>query len=189
MVMTDNKIIYYHGSPVGGLKTLKVQKPQNFDKEAKVYLTSLYPMALIYGVKNFEYTYGYDTDGSIYFSEYFDGAFEKLYAKKSGYIYVCAPKSVEKGSIPNEFLAHEDVEIIQEIFIPDLLEALKCEEQKGNISLLWYKDLSERRLKWIEDTFLKIIKDKDLLNKDTPYARYIKENYFNIWQKAENTDL
>ena len=76
--MTD-KITFYHGTPVGGLKVLTAKKPENFDKEKRVYLTSLYPMALIYGVKNFEYTYGYTIGGEIYFDEYFEGAFEKLY--------------------------------------------------------------------------------------------------------------
>ena len=66
--MTD-KITFYHGTPVGGLKVLTAKKPENFDKEKRVYLTSLYPMALIYGVKNFEYTYGYTKDGEIYFDD------------------------------------------------------------------------------------------------------------------------
>ena len=184
--MTD-KITFYHGTPVGGLKVLTAKKPENFDKEKRVYLTSLYPMALIYGVKNFEYTYGYTKDGEIYLDEYFEGAFEKLYAKKSAYVYVCAPKKVEKGKIPNEFLSNDDVEIVKEIFVPDLLKALEEEQVKGTIKLYRYKDLSDKKLAWIEKTFLDIIARNDLLSQDTPYARYIKENYFNIWQKAQNT--
>lgn len=54
---------YYHCSPVRGLKVLEPGVPKSFDKPAGVYLSTLLPMALMYGVRNFEYTYGYTRGG------------------------------------------------------------------------------------------------------------------------------
>ena len=62
---------YYHCSTTAGLKVLEPRKPVAFDKPARVYMTTLLPMALMYTVRNYEYTYGYTKDGQIHFDEYF----------------------------------------------------------------------------------------------------------------------
>ena len=58
---------YYHCSPTSGLTVLEPRKPDVFDKAESVYMTTSLPMALLYGVRNFEYTYGYTKDGQIYY--------------------------------------------------------------------------------------------------------------------------
>ena len=52
-------VTFYHCSPVSGLKVLEPRKPESFDKPARVYMTTLLPMALMYSIRNYEYTYGY----------------------------------------------------------------------------------------------------------------------------------
>ena len=56
---------YYHCSPVSGLTCLRPGKPKTFDKPARVYMTTLVPMALMYCIEHYEYTYGYTQDGQI----------------------------------------------------------------------------------------------------------------------------
>ncbi|MBQ9858771.1 MAG: hypothetical protein IJO77_07210, partial [Oscillospiraceae bacterium] len=80
---------YYHCSPCAGLTVLKPKKPMRFDKPSRVYLTTLIPMALMYAVKNYEYTYGYNKEGKIYFYESFPNALEILYRGKSASLYLC----------------------------------------------------------------------------------------------------
>ena len=93
---------YYHCSPTSGLTVLQPRKPESFDKPARVYMTTLLPMALMYGVRNYEYTYGYTKEGQIYLDEYFPNALEELYRGKPASLYLCDPESVETTRIPNE---------------------------------------------------------------------------------------
>lgn len=48
---------YYHCSPTAGLTVLEPRKPESFEKPARVYMTTLLPMALMYTVRNYEYSY------------------------------------------------------------------------------------------------------------------------------------
>ena len=106
---------YYHCSPVQGLRILEPRKPRSFDKPAGVYLSTLLPMALMYGVRNFEYTYGYTREGQIYYEEYFPGALEELYRGKQASLYFCEPNMVTIGAIPNEVVSTEAVAVAKEI--------------------------------------------------------------------------
>ena len=47
---------YYHCSPTAGLTVLQPRKPVSFEKPARVYMTTLLPMALMYSIQNYEYT-------------------------------------------------------------------------------------------------------------------------------------
>ena len=50
--------VLYHCSPTGGLTVLEPGVTKYFGKPRQVCLTASLPMALLYGVKHFEYTYG-----------------------------------------------------------------------------------------------------------------------------------
>lgn len=54
---------FYHCSPTAGLTLLRPGKPPFSEKPSMVYMTTLFPMALMYGIKNYEYTYGYTREG------------------------------------------------------------------------------------------------------------------------------
>ena len=71
----------YHVSPTAGLTVLRPSVTEFFGKPKQVCLTALKPMALLYGVRHFEYTYGYRKDGGLYYQEYFPGALEELAQK------------------------------------------------------------------------------------------------------------
>ena len=53
---------YYHCSPTTGLTVLEPSRPESFGKPARVYMTTLLPMALMYSVRNSEYSYPYLTE-------------------------------------------------------------------------------------------------------------------------------
>ena len=84
---------YYHCSPTPGLRGLKPGTPQYFGKPYLVYMTTSLPMALFYGIQNFEYTYGYRKTGQLYFAEYFPDTLQTLYAGKSASLYLYAPEN------------------------------------------------------------------------------------------------
>ena len=176
---------YYHCSTVSGLKVLEPRKPESFDKPARVYMTSLLPMALMYGVRNWEYTYGYTKEKEIYFDEYFSDALKALYRGKPASLYICQPESMETTRIPNEAVSDGPVKILEEIPIPDVYEALLEQERQGNLRIIRYPEQSERMLNWVRKTETEVILEKDMLRNPGPMADYYRTHYPDSWADAE----
>lgn len=176
---------YYHCSSASGLKVLEPRKPQFSDKPTRVYLTTLLPMALMYSVRNFEYTYGYTREGQIYLEEYFPNALEVLYRGKSASLYLCAPAQVEATRIPNEAVSAEPVPVLRETVIPDALEALLEQERLGALVIHRYEELSERKLAWIRKAEMETILQMGYLETESPGAAYMKAHYPESWEWAK----
>lgn len=175
---------YYHCSPVSGLTELRPGKPKAFDKPARVYMTTLLPMALMYGIRNYEYTYGYTKEREIYLEEYFPDALE-LYRGKSASLYICGPGSTETTQIPNEAVSAETVPILQEIAVPDVLEALLEQERLGALKIYRYHELSQRKLDWIRKVEADCIREKGIVGTTGPMAEYYRTHYPESWQIVE----
>ena len=79
----------YHCSPTAGLTVLRPSVTKYFGKPRQVCLTASLPMALLYGIKHFEYSYGYTRDGRLYYEEYFPDALEELYRGKADKLLGC----------------------------------------------------------------------------------------------------
>ena len=176
---------YYHCSPTAGLTVLEPGKPASFDKPARVYMTTLLPMALMYAVKNYEYTYGYTREGQIYLEEYFPNALEILYRGKSASLYICGPADTETTRIPNEVISEASVRVLQEIRIPDACEALLEQERLGALVIHRYPELSEKKLAWICKVEAEGIRRSGLVTKPGPMADYYREHYPESWAIVE----
>ena len=179
------KMAYYHCSPIPGLTILEPRKPQSFDKPKSVYMTTSLPMALMYGVRNFEYTYGYTREGQIYYEEYFPNALEILYRGKRASLYLCAPEEVSATRIPNEALSASAVSVISETVIEDVCEAMLEQERLGALVIHRYHELSQRKLEWIRKAEADTIRQHDLLHTGGPMAEYMKRHYPESWAMAE----
>lgn len=175
---------YYHCSPTPGLTVLEPRKPQFSEKPARVYMTTLLPMALMYGIRNYEYTYGYTKEGQIYLDEYFPDAL-LLYRYRSASLYLCDPASPAPTKIPNEAVSEEAVPVLQEIFIPDVYEALLEQARLGTLVIRRYHELPERGLRWIRDTQAQIIREENLLHTPGDKADYYRTHYPESWALAE----
>ena len=149
---------YYHCSTTAGLKVLEPRKPVAFDKPARVYMTTLLPMALMYTVRNYEYTYGYTKEGQIHFDEYF----------------------------PNEAISETAVPIVGETYIPDACEALLEQERLGNLVIRRHHELPEEMLNWIRKVEADCIRKADLVNTPGPMADYYWAHYPESWAIVEN---
>lgn len=165
---------------------LEPREPESFEKPARVYLTTLLPMALMYTVRNYEYSYGYTKEGQIYFDEYFPNALEILYRGKSASLYLCAPERAEPTRIPNEAISETAVPVIREIHIPDACEALLEQEQLGTLVIHRYHELSEGMLNWIRRVEADRIRKSNLINTPGPMADYYREHYPESWAIVEN---
>lgn len=177
---------FYHCSPVSGLTVLQPGKPKSFDKPARVYMTTLLPMALMYSVRNYEYTYGYTKEGQIYLDEYFPNALEILYRGKSASLYVCDPEATESTRIPNEAVSEKAVPIISEVRIPDAAEALLEQERLGTLVIRRYHELPEGALEWIRKTEAQCIREAGIINTSGPQADYYRTHYPESWAIVEN---
>lgn len=176
---------FYHCSPTAGLRILEPRKPASFDKPARVYMTTLFPMALMYGVRNFEYTYGYTKDGQIYLEEYFPNAMEEIYRGRSASLYLCGPTVTESTRIPNEAVSPEKVTVLEEIRIPDVCEALLEQERLGTLVIRHYAELSANKLAWIRKVERETIQKRNLLHRDSPEADYYRTHYPDSWADAQ----
>lgn len=176
---------YYHCSPTRGLNVLEPGVPRSFDKPAGVYLTTLLPMALIYGVRNFEYTYGYTREGQIYYEEYFPDALETLYRGKTASLYICVPKSVTVTAIPNEAVSTEPVEVLEELVIWDVCEALLEQERLGKLVIRRYGELTSKMLEWIKQAEAEEIRKRNLIELGGPMENYMREHYPESWSVVE----
>lgn len=176
---------YYHCSPTAGLTMLEPRKPASFEKPARVYMTALLPMALMYAVQNYEYTYGYTKEGQIYFMEHFPNALEILYRGKSASLYLCNPEKNEPTKIPNEAVSETAVPVFGETYITDACEALLEQERQGNLLIYRYQNLTEKMLRWIQKVEADEIREHDLLHTPGPMADYYREHYPESWAIVE----
>lgn len=177
----------YHCSPTVGLKTLKPSVSKYFGKPKQVCLTTSLPMALLYGIKHFEYAYGYTKDGRMYYEEYFPNALGELYQGRSAALYLCGLRTdMEPTAIPNEYVTGSEVPVEEERHIPDVLEALLEQERLGALKIIRWDEMSEGRRRWVLRAEAGEIRERGLLSRpDDPFARYLREKYPESWELAQ----
>jgi hypothetical protein len=147
-------------------------------------MTTLLPMALMYSIQNYEYTYGY-REGQIHLDEYFPNALEILYRGKSASLYICRPEQTETTQIPNEAVSEKPVPVIEEILIPDALEALLEQQRLGNLLIRRYHELPERAYDWIRNAEADCIRKADLIHNPGSQADYYRTHYPESWAIVE----
>ena len=177
----------YHASTHGGLQVLEPRRSPFFEKPVQVCMTSLRAMALFYLIRNFEYAYGYDRQGRLYFADLFPDALKKLYSGKQGWVYTCESGDYEKTAIPNEYISRTPVRVIEAAFVPDAYAAFLEEERAGNILLYDYSRTSEdpAALAWLDKEIGGTICAERLWQEpDAAKARYYRENYPEIWKRT-----
>lgn len=185
----EEPVILYHGSPVSGLRELQPSVTKYFGKPRQVCLTASLPMALMYGAKHFEYTYGYTKDRQIYYEEYFPNALEEIYGGKSASLYRCLLRGdMETTPIPNEFVTLNPVPVSEEIPVPDVYQALLEQERLGALKIVRYQDMTEKRLTWVCEAEAQTILEYNLLHEDNPFARYLREKYPDSWALAQERE-
>ena len=177
----------YHCSPTPGLRVLEPRVTPYFGKPRQLCLTELLPMALFYGIRHFEYTYGYTRAGELYYLEQFPGMLAELYGGKSASLYLCEERpGMGRTAIPHERVTAEPVPVLREIAVPDLLAALREQERRGAVRLIPWEQVDEANRRWIIDAEQREIVERGLLDyPEEPMARYLREKYPESWARAE----
>ena len=135
----------YRGTKESGLK---VMTPRLVNHAIPyVYATSDKNEAIMYSVKggNLIYTniYGYDDNGNRCLIERKANCLENIFDVEGRY-YILSDESFvrheEDGVGDNEYVSPVDVEVIEEIIIPNVLEYYKDLEKKGEFKIYRYPD-------------------------------------------------
>ena len=177
----------YHCSPTPGLRVLEPRVTPYFEKPCQLCLTELLPMALFYGIRHFEYTYGYTRAGELYYLEQFPGMLAELYGGKSASLYLCEERpGMGRTAIPHERVTAEPVPVLREIAVTDLLAAPREQERRGAVRLIPWEQVDEANRRWIVDAEQREIVERGLLDHpEEPMARYLREKYPESWARAE----
>lgn len=176
----------YHCSPTSGLQVLEPNVTRYFGKPRQVCLAASLPMALFYGVKHFEYTYGYTREEVLYYEEYYLEALEEIYRGRSAFLYVCtAGEDMSRTAIPNEYVTDRPVPVEEEQVIPDVYAALLEQEEIGALQIIRWPEIGEKRREKIVETEAMVIAEQKLLTQPhSPFAGYIRAKYPAAWALA-----
>lgn len=155
-------MIYYHGSPVGGLTELKPFLSEHGN--SYIYFASNPLVALLYAVKPVPkpfsfYPYGFDKDGNVIYSEYFENAFYQIYKNKKGFLYECHDLNGVGNltQINCAYTCTEPVEIDAVSDIPDLHDYYMEQVKKDLFSIKPYSEISEKEIGFVYDELKKDI--------------------------------
>jgi hypothetical protein len=181
-------MIYFHGSPVGNLRTLLPNVSNH--KDAFVYFSSKRSVALLYTVRKNWYPYGFAGENRIVeYTEYYLNALGDIYSGKTGYIYEYEGEGIIENptNIYCAYVSRLPVSPTNEEVIEDVFLEIKKLEKQGLIIIKRYEDLSEREQIGKSKMILNEISDEHLLEKKNDYAHFIREKFPKEWELAMNS--
>ncbi len=178
---------FYHGSPIGGLNELKPFLSEH--GKPYIYFSSSPIVALLYAEKPVPkpfsfYPYGFDKNGAVVYSEYFENAFFRLYNGKVGYLYECA--HLENADNPTRincaFTCSEPIKIGKVTEVPNLYTYFKEQESKGTFLIKQRGEVSEKEMQFVLDELKKDIQSYDLMRfPKHPMSVFIQEHFPDVW--------
>lgn len=176
----------YHGSPIAGLKTLKLFLSEH--GQPYIYFSTNPLVSLLYAVKPVPkpfsfYPYGFDVEAVVY-SEYFENAFEKLYKGKCGFLYECDDvcELEQPTQINCAYTLDNEIKIDRATEIPDLYKYFKEQERNGLFKIKTLNEIPEKEMQFILNELKKDIAAHNLKeNPKHPMSIFIKTNFPSIW--------
>lgn len=178
----------YHGSPVGGLTELKPFLSEH--GEPYIYFATNPLVALLYAVKPVPkpfsfYPYGFNKEGSVVFSEYYENAFYDIYKNKKGWLYSCAaPQEVANPTQINyAYTCTKAVKPDEVSEIPDLYDFFMQEQKKGCFIVKPRREISEKEMVFVLSELKHDMDRYDLKNAPGhAMSVFIKEHFPSIWE-------
>lgn len=182
-------MLFYHGSPIGGINELKPFLSEH--GKPYIYFAANPLVALLYAVKPVPkpfsfYPYGFDKNGRVVYSEYFENAFFLLYNEKIGYLYECAElKNADNPTQINcAYACSEPIKINKVTEISDLYVYFQEQEEKGLFRIKRREEISEKEMKFAVGELTKDIKNNNLtLFPKHPMSVFIQEHFPDIWEQ------
>lgn len=177
----------FHGSPVGGLTELQPFLSEH--GKPYLYFATNPLVALLYAAKPVPkpfsfYPYGFDKDGGVVYSEYYENAFEQLYRGKAGYLYECDHVAgLENPTQINcAYTTTEPVQIDRVTRIDDLYDYFMAQAEQGLFRVKRRAEISEKEIDFVLEEFR-----KDIVNFDLKWApehemsHFIQQHFPSAW--------
>ncbi len=171
----------YHGSPIGGLDVLFPELSEH--GTPFVYAATDPIIALLYAVKPVPkpfsfYPYGFDENGHVVYSEYFEDAFRILYQGQKGYLYECErpTEMTQPTPIAYAYASAYPVKVKCVTCIPDLYEYYTKHLDKGIFSIRRFEDVPQATYAHIIKTLRNEIAPYNL--RDHPEMQQFLQRYF-----------
>lgn len=185
--------MYYHASGISGI-TLLVPSISNHNKSL-IYFSQKRENVLVYLSNAIEKycketgfihsgkwhkwaSYGFESDGILRIDEYYPNALKETYQGVSGYIYCADDVFINENvvNISNVVTTERPVPVADVEFIKDAYSEIIKAEKSGLIRIRRYEDMSEKMLKWIENT----IKNEYAQAENEPDYRYFLKEKFDF---------
>lgn len=182
----------YHRSSVPSLTVLKPFLSEH--GKPYIYLASNPAVALLYAVKPVPkpfsyYPYGFDENGAVVYSEYWDNAFYELYNGKKGYLYECNDVAGAQNptAINCAYTCESPIKIDDCTEIADIYEKFKEYEKEGLFKIKPFQSVSQNELNFVNEDMKKTIEKYNLrASPDNPMSKFIKEHFFKVWNNYDD---
>ncbi len=174
-------VLLYHGSPVGGLDILSPELSEH--GTPFVYVATDPVVALLYAVKPVPkpfsyYPYGFDENGHVVYSEYFEDAFRILYQGQKGYLYECEETAdmTQPTHIACAYASSHAIKVRRVTRISNLYEYYMQQSDKGVFSIRRFEDVPQATYAHIVKTLRSEIAPYNL--QDYPEMQQFLRRYF-----------
>lgn len=143
--IVDSLKYYYHGSKTQ-ITTLEPRPSRVINNEKAVFATNSLSTALMFIGDWDDRDISYGTYNDIHYAiEHHHGTFNKL--RCSGYVHMVDPELFHSdprlGLQDREFISHEEVPVIDHMYIDDAFEEMK---KLGEIKFVTFEEMLERSL-------------------------------------------
>ena len=185
-------MIAYHGTVVGGLKTLKpFANPHANLKYPCVYLSTNKGLSSIY-IWNKEYkwmTFEIREDGMPVYNESFKDGLWEFYGGVKGYIYTCNAdfEMDENTKIKHAVISRYPVDIQDIDVVESAYDRIIEYEKQGALIINRYEDLSDEQKQKDRNMVLAAIKRLELLKGDHPLSSFVPAKFPKLWDEAIRT--
>ena len=131
------------------------------------------------------YPYGFDKDGTIHYSEYYQNAFSDIYKGKQGNLYECddiqsAGNSTQIGGV---FVCENAVKVDRVTMISNLYDRLMEYQQQGLFRIRPLDTISDKEMQSVYDDLKQTIQKHNLKQSpDNSMSRFIREHFPEVWE-------
>jgi len=176
-------LILYHGSSIGCLSELKPSLSEH--GKSYIYFSTNPIVSLLYAVKPVPkpfsfYPYGFDSKGTVVYSEYFEDCFRRLYQNKNGYLYE-RNDVIDTEQPTNIYCAYtcsHPVKVDRVTKINDLYEYFLQQRECGLFKIKEFKDISEKEMLFVLNDMKDTVDRYDLLKQPcNPMHLFIKDHF------------
>lgn len=152
----------YHGTTVPDLEILRANSRDREGNPA-LYLTDNFSYSLFY-IRDREIdfvTCGVDGEGIVHYDEKFPNQLDVLYRGRPGWVYEVDVEA-EPTKINGIYVTRGDAGVIRAHYIPDALEAIQSEIQRGAVDFLAYENTTEEQRKLNREGILRLLEDEKM---------------------------